>query len=59
MVVAIVVTFFFFLRMALVVTSLLIFLCAHCLIKRKGKGMRNWLINQRVNYKSETTLIID
>ncbi|KAL4634041.1 hypothetical protein ACB092_04G168700 [Castanea dentata] len=47
--------------LALVVTSLLIFLCVHCLIKRKRKGMCNWLINQdvHVNYKSDTTLIID
>ena len=47
--------------LALVVTSLLIFLRAHCLIKRKRKGMCNWLINQHVhvNYKSDTTLIID
>ena len=47
--------------LALVVTSLLIFLRAHCLIKRKRKGMCNCLINQHVhvNYKSDTTLTID
>ena len=45
--------------LALVVTSLLIFLRAHCLIKRKRKGMCNWLINQHVhvNYKSDLHLL--